>query len=143
RTGPRRTGPSPARRRRSPGRTTASWRFGPRGWARARRCGPLRVGEEAHALLRSRPGPGRVGSRSGPPFSACPGEGPLRRVAWLAVSFLLAALAHAQIGTVLEQHKISSVAGNFAGPLHDGDNFGMACAPLGDLDGDGVLDVAV
>jgi hypothetical protein len=39
--------------------------------------------------------------------------------------------------------KISATAGGFAGPLADGDLFGMTVAPLGDLDGDGVPDLAV
>lgn len=39
--------------------------------------------------------------------------------------------------------KISATAGDFAGPLADGDLFGMTVAPLGDLDGDGVADLAV
>lgn len=39
--------------------------------------------------------------------------------------------------------KISATAGGFEGPLADGDLFGMTVAPLGDLDGDGVADLAV
>lgn len=39
--------------------------------------------------------------------------------------------------------KISSTAGGFDGPLGDGDLFGMTVAPLGDLDRDGVADLAV
>jgi hypothetical protein len=39
--------------------------------------------------------------------------------------------------------KISATAGGFGGPLADGDLFGMTVAPLGDLDGDGIADLAV
>ncbi|MEJ2722813.1 MAG: integrin alpha, partial [bacterium] len=38
--------------------------------------------------------------------------------------------------------KISSLSGGFAGPLDDNDFFGSALAPIGDLDGDGVVDLA-
>ncbi|RMD81168.1 MAG: hypothetical protein D6815_12450, partial [Candidatus Dadabacteria bacterium] len=46
-------------------------------------------------------------------------------------------------GTVKAQQKISDTAGGFAGALSNGDAFGSAVTPLGDLDGDGVVDVAV
>ncbi len=46
-------------------------------------------------------------------------------------------------GTVKAEQKISDTAGGFEGTLDDGDAFGSATAPLGDLDGDGVADVAV
>lgn len=46
-------------------------------------------------------------------------------------------------GTVKHEQKISSTAGGFQGPLDDTDVFGWSMAPLGDLDGDGVIDVAV
>jgi hypothetical protein len=39
--------------------------------------------------------------------------------------------------------KISATAGNLLSPLEDDDLFGMTVAPLGDLDGDGVGDLAV
>lgn len=39
--------------------------------------------------------------------------------------------------------KISSTSGDLLGPLEDDDLFGMSVAPLGDLDGDGVPDLAV
>jgi hypothetical protein len=39
--------------------------------------------------------------------------------------------------------KISATAGGLLGPLEDDDLFGMTVAPLGDLDGDGVPDLAV
>jgi hypothetical protein len=40
-------------------------------------------------------------------------------------------------GTVLSFQKISSVAGNFAGPLDNLDEFGGSLVPLGDMDGAG------
>ncbi len=46
-------------------------------------------------------------------------------------------------GTVRAEQKISSTAGGFAGALDNGDRFGMSVAGLGDLDGDGVEDLAV
>ncbi len=46
-------------------------------------------------------------------------------------------------GTVKRTAKISSLSGGFVGPLRNTDEFGRALAPLGDLDGDGVLDLAV
>ncbi len=46
-------------------------------------------------------------------------------------------------GTVLSHQKISSTEGGFAGPLDNGDGFGNDVASLGDLDGDGVGDLAV
>jgi len=46
-------------------------------------------------------------------------------------------------GTVKSEQKISDTAGAFGGTLADNDNFGGALSPLGDLDGDGVIDLAV
>jgi hypothetical protein len=48
-----------------------------------------------------------------------------------------------QDGTVRSEAKISEKDGNFRGALDDGDDFGAALAVLGDLDGDGVADLAV
>ena len=45
--------------------------------------------------------------------------------------------------TVHSAHKISATAGGFVGPLAEGDQFGKCVAGIGDLDGDGVEDVAV
>ena len=39
--------------------------------------------------------------------------------------------------------KISNVQGGFAGELSDGDFFGHSVADLGDIDGDGIGDLAV
>ncbi len=46
-------------------------------------------------------------------------------------------------GTVKSQQKISATEGGFTGSLDDGDVFGWHLASLGDLDGDGVCDLAV
>jgi hypothetical protein len=46
-------------------------------------------------------------------------------------------------GTVKREQKISATAGSFAGVLDAGDLFGSSLAALGDLDGDGVGDLAV
>ena len=56
--------------------------------------------------------------------------------------FGAAVAAHAQPGTVLSHQKISATEGGFTGML---DNFDYFCstASLGDLDGDGVRDLAV
>ena len=46
-------------------------------------------------------------------------------------------------GTVKSHQKISDTEGGFTGILDDNDNFGVSVASLGDLDGDGVPDLAV
>lgn len=46
-------------------------------------------------------------------------------------------------GSVVSAAKISAVSGNFAGTLDDYDAFGSAVAALGDIDTDGVPDLAV
>ncbi|MBT3044850.1 MAG: integrin alpha [Candidatus Thiodiazotropha sp. (ex Codakia orbicularis)] len=46
-------------------------------------------------------------------------------------------------GKVDTHQKISDGSGDFTGDLDDGDQFGRAIAPLGDLNGDGFLDIAV
>ncbi len=50
---------------------------------------------------------------------------------------------HNTAGTVKSHQKISDTEGGFTGILDDGDNFGWHLASLGDLDGDGVVDLAV
>ena len=51
--------------------------------------------------------------------------------------------AHAQPGMVLSHQKISDTEGGFTGILDNFDWFGVSVASLGDLDGDGVGDIAV
>jgi hypothetical protein len=46
-------------------------------------------------------------------------------------------------GTVKAHQKISDTEGGFTGTLDNGDHFGNRAASLGDLDGDGVTDLAV
>ncbi|HSH01839.1 MAG TPA: tandem-95 repeat protein, partial [Anaerolineae bacterium] len=46
-------------------------------------------------------------------------------------------------GTVRTKQKISSTAGGFGAGLDDDDNFGAGLAAIGDLDGDGVVDLGV
>ncbi|MEZ6144010.1 MAG: integrin alpha [Planctomycetaceae bacterium] len=46
-------------------------------------------------------------------------------------------------GTVKSHQKISSTAGNFTGAIGNYDSFGISLANLGDLDGDGITDLAV
>ena len=58
---------------------------------------------------------------------------------WLGAS----APALAAPGEVLSYQKISSTTGGLVGPLADSDRFGSSAAAIGDLDGDGVEDLAV
>ena len=46
-------------------------------------------------------------------------------------------------GSVRARQKINALQGGFAGDLEEGDGFGFSLAGLGDLDGDGVEDLAV
>ncbi|MEY2795155.1 MAG: hypothetical protein RIR10_871 [Planctomycetota bacterium] len=57
--------------------------------------------------------------------------------------YLLSVRASGSAFVVDRVAKISSSAGNLLSPLEDEDLFGMTVAPLGDLDGDGVSDLAV
>ncbi len=51
--------------------------------------------------------------------------------------------AQAQPGSVLSHQKISDTQGGFTGELEDVNRFGTSAASLGDIDGDGVGDLAV
>ncbi len=67
----------------------------------------------------------------------------VRLFALLAGVCSLALPATAQLG-VLSEQKISDTMGGLAGgPLRNGDEFGYSAASLGDLDGDGITDLAV
>jgi len=46
-------------------------------------------------------------------------------------------------GTVKEYQKISDTEGEFTGALDDGDRFAHSVSQIGDLDGDGIMDLAV
>jgi hypothetical protein len=46
-------------------------------------------------------------------------------------------------GTVKSHQKVSGTQGGFTGALDDEDHFGVSMTSLGDLDGDGVIDMAV
>lgn len=46
-------------------------------------------------------------------------------------------------GTVKGQQKVNGSQGGFGGTLDDVDNFGRSLAPLGDIDDDGLMDIAV
>ncbi len=56
---------------------------------------------------------------------------------------LLLSISFAGYGTVLDYQKISDTAGNFLGTLDDSDYFGSSVSSIGDLDNDGIIDVAV
>ena len=65
-----------------------------------------------------------------------------------SILFLSLAITFQQVsalsdGTVSSEQKISDIEGNFGGILMDIDFFGSAVANIGDLDGDGVNDLAV
>ena len=62
--------------------------------------------------------------------------------AWLALSGRSCTETTITTGVDSEQ-KVSDTAGNFEGVLEDNDQFGSAVAKIGDLDLDGVIDLAV
>jgi hypothetical protein len=61
----------------------------------------------------------------------------------LASCLAVVSAARGQPGWVLYHQKISETEGDFTGILDDADFFGGSTASLGDLDGDGVGDLAV
>jgi hypothetical protein len=46
-------------------------------------------------------------------------------------------------GTVQSQQKISAFEGGFEGMLNTGDQFGISATSMGDIDGDGIIDIVV
>ncbi len=67
----------------------------------------------------------------------------MKRIGFIVLLSALAAPVTAQPGTVLSHQKISDTEGGFTGILELNDFFGYSVASLGDLDGDGVGDLAV
>ena len=67
---------------------------------------------------------------------------PLCVLAVLAI-MIPVSIAWGANGEVLSHQKISQTEGGFTGTLGSGFSFGRSVAPLGDLDGDGVVDLAV
>ncbi len=72
----------------------------------------------------------------------------MRRATPMIIAALLAAsssaMAASSAGTVASEQKISDTAGSFGGVLDNSDIFGhVGIASLGDLDGDGITDLAV
>ena len=61
----------------------------------------------------------------------------------LFTGLIVYTLSFAQPGTVLSHQKISQTMGGFAATLVDSDRFGEAIANIGDLNGDGIDDLAV
>jgi hypothetical protein len=61
----------------------------------------------------------------------------------LLLAVALPCAAAQDIGAVLRHQKISMTEGGFVGPLHEADLFGIGASALGDLDGDGVTELAV
>ena len=61
----------------------------------------------------------------------------------LLIGLLIPKQLYAQVGTVKAYQKISDTQGNFTGVLQNLDVFGIDVASIGDLDGDGVTDIAV
>jgi hypothetical protein len=68
----------------------------------------------------------------------------IRQLLFLPLPAILAALfVNEASGQVVSEQKISDTAGGFGGGLDDGDSFGRSVTSIGDLDGDGVRDIAV
>ena len=64
-------------------------------------------------------------------------------LASIALAAGLCPAAAAQLGSVDAHQKLSPGTGGFFGALNDDDEFGFSMGALGDLDGDGVTDLAV
>jgi FG-GAP repeat protein/VCBS repeat protein len=81
-------------------------------------------------------------------FRRWSGAAPLPRLATLAFlvgegALPVASAPAAQVGTVKAEQLIAQGAGGFFGSLEAGNEFGASVAALGDLDGDGIHDIAV
>ncbi len=64
-------------------------------------------------------------------------------LAILALGSLAATGAAQTTGSVKSEQKISALSGGFAGSLDDGDRFGSGVGVVGDIDGDGIDDLAI
>lgn len=78
-------------------------------------------------------GDGRPEVAAGAPFDS--DGGPARGAVWI--------LSLNLDGTVFRESKIGSIAGLPPAALDNGDLFGASCAAVGDVDGDGIADLAV
>ncbi|MCH8903430.1 MAG: FG-GAP repeat protein [Bacteroidetes bacterium] len=61
----------------------------------------------------------------------------------LLVALTISMATYSQIGTIQFIQKISATSGNFTGDIASGGRFGTGITSLGDLDGDGIIDLAV
>ena len=59
------------------------------------------------------------------------------------VVLLMFQFGNAFLSTDLALGETSDIEGNFDGVLHDGDHFGVSVTTIGDLNNDGIVDLAV
>ncbi|MBW8048756.1 MAG: T9SS type A sorting domain-containing protein [Cytophagales bacterium] len=68
----------------------------------------------------------------------------LKKMYLQVITFVLLIFnSYAQHGTVNSYQKISAVEGNFSGTLNIADHFSYSITSIGDLDGDGITDIAI